>query len=119
VRRRLSPVERAALDRESLRRAREGTSVANDVLCVQAFAERGIPVGEIEPRVNVLTFNAWRAVGRFVRKGEKAVKLPVIIPVAGEAAEGEEPEIHKRRGWAYVFHVSQTETRVVDRSLLD
>jgi hypothetical protein len=109
--RRLSVEERAALDRESLDRARGGVSVMNEAAAVRAFMERGIPEGEIIPRVNVLTFNAWRALGRFVRKGEHGVKLTVWVPVKGPAEDGEEEATGKRAVTAVVFHVSQTEAR--------
>ena len=39
------------------------------------FAAKGIPPESILPRVNVLTFWAWKALGRSVRNGEHGVRV--------------------------------------------
>ena len=109
---RLTPEERAALDRAALQRARSGASLMNEAQAIREFVERGIPEEEIRPRENVLTFNAWRAVGRYVRKGEHGVKLTVWVPVVEDDPRGGEPTVTgKRAVSAVVFHESQTEAR--------
>jgi hypothetical protein len=87
----------------------------NDAVAIMAFAECGIDPEEIEPRQNVLTFNAWKGAGRRVAKGAMSVKVTVWVPKSGKdgdekpAKEGEK----KKRGGMYpkttcLFHVSQT-----------
>ena len=61
--------------RDALERARNGSSFRNEAEVIGAFAERGIPVEQIIPRENVLTYRAWQAVGRQVKRGEKGVRL--------------------------------------------
>jgi hypothetical protein len=67
----------------------------------EGFMEKGIPSDDIKPRENVFTFNAWKALNRVVKRGEKGVKITTFIP---------DPE----KGKTYpktttVFHISQTE----------
>jgi antirestriction protein ArdC len=45
----------------------------------QGFAAKGIPEAEIKPRENVFTYQAWRALGRQVRRGEHSVKVVTFI----------------------------------------
>ena len=49
---------------EALERARSSNSTANFSAIYAGFTAKGIPFGDITPRVNVLTFNAWKALGR-------------------------------------------------------
>lgn len=118
--RRRTPAEIAELRAESLSRAVGGFSMSNYGLIFDGFTAKGIPMEDIEPRVNVFTYNAWRALGRQVRKGEKGVKVYSWIPAGpgkGEdvgASRGDEKgEKSKRDGmWcvgATVFHISQTD----------
>jgi hypothetical protein len=107
--------------KESLGRALENRSEANYETIFEGFAELGIEEEDIEPRVNVFTFNAWRALGRHVKKGQHGVKITTWIPVRGkegekEAAGGAPPAPgDKSKGGKLrpktctVFHVSQTE----------
>jgi len=114
---RLTAEERAELDRAALSRARGGASVFNEAMAVAEFVARGIPEADIRPRENVLTFNAWRALGRYVRKGEHGVKLTVWVPVVEDDPRGGEPTVTgKRAVSAVVFHESQTEAREAVRS---
>jgi hypothetical protein len=57
--------------------------------------------------------NAWKALGRSVRKGEHGVKVVTFIECSGvgrDPASGEEKAVSYRRPWTTtVFHVSQTE----------
>jgi len=60
---------------DALNRARAGNSMLNYQAILAGFSARGIPSSEIIPRENVLTYNAWQAIGRQVKKGEKGVKV--------------------------------------------
>src|SRR5260370_20800320 len=64
---------------ESLKRAVYGQSLSNFPAIFQGFAAKGIPESEIKPRENVFTFDAWKALGRYVRKGEHGVKVVTFI----------------------------------------
>ncbi len=95
---------------ETLARIQNGFS-KNDALVVALFAARGIDPAEIEPRENVLTYRAWQAKGRQVRKGEKSVRISTYIPVPAklDSVTGKVLEPASTRPWtAAVFHVSQT-----------
>lgn len=62
---------------------------------------------------NVAGFNAWRKLGRFVKKGEKGILIIAPAPFRRQAdattADGEEPELGMRFKAAYVFDVAQTD----------
>ena len=93
-----------AISQEALTRARSGQSLANEAITIQEFVRRGLSVDDIQPRVNVLTFWAWKALGRSVRKGEHGVKLTTWIPFEKkDGTEGVRPKT------CVVFHVSQTD----------
>lgn len=97
---------REEISRQALERAQGGNSVANYAAIYEGFAAKGIPASEIEPRVNVFTYNAWRAIGRQVRKGEKGVKVFTFAPVTDK----DSGEIIGKRPWSStVFHISQTD----------
>lgn len=100
---------------DALGRARGGQSFANYPAIFAGFMAKWIPEDDIMPRENVLTFAAWRALGRTVRKGEHGVKVFTFVPVPDrkmtDAATGAETI---RKGGTVpkgttVFHVSQTE----------
>ena len=96
---------------EALRRAVSGQSFSNFPAIFQGFAAKGIPESEIKPRENVFTFNAWKALGRVVRRGEHGVKVTTFIDSKSKEIDqdtGESKTI--RRPWiTTVFHISQTE----------
>jgi hypothetical protein len=100
---------------ESLSRAQNGQSLANYTAIFEGFAAKGIAEAEILPRENVFTFNAWRALGRIVRKGEHGVKVLTWVTAKGTGAEAVTPEgSTKTAGFKFcrtttVFHLSQTE----------
>jgi antirestriction protein ArdC len=101
---------------EALSRAQSGQSMANWVPIFEGFAAKGIPMEEIKPRENVLTYHAWRAKGRQVRKGEHGVKcLTYVRPKRkGEQAPPDaDANTKDKRGlipWSTtVFHESQTD----------
>ena len=90
---------------EALARAEQGESFVNYPAIYSGFAAKGIAESEIQPRVNVLTFQAWKAKGRVVRRGEHGVKVITWIPVTDKQTG----EITGKRPWtSTVFHISQT-----------
>lgn len=101
---RMTAAEREAMQQEALGRARACRSAANMIAVIAEFTERGIPASEIIPGENVLTFNAWKALGRHVKRGEKGVRVCTMRPVKDDAGE----VAGKAFTTAYVFHVSQT-----------
>ena len=100
---------------EALTRAISGQSLSNFPAIFQGFAAKGIPESEIKPRENVFTFDAWKALGRYVRKGEHGVKVVTFIETVSRETDpdtGERKLI--RRPWSTtVFHISQTEAKGV------
>lgn len=115
---RKSPAERQQMALEALSRARSNPSMANFGTVIEAFAARGIDPCDIDPKTNVFTYNAWRALGRQVRRGEKSVKITTFIPT-GPKDEPTAPQTQPNgtpapsRGMrpvtACVFHISQTD----------
>ena len=103
-------VQATALDR-----ARNGQALTNSPAIIAGFVEKGIPEADIRPRENVFTFQAWRALGRSVRKGEHGVKVHTFVPMTAEVKDAETGEVKVRAYSAprstTVFHVSQTEAR--------
>jgi N-terminal domain of anti-restriction factor ArdC len=97
---------------EALDRAISSASFANYPAIYQGFLAKGIPETDIKPRENVFTFQAWKAKGRSVRKGEHGVKVVTFItigdktdPVTGEKIS----DGYRRPHTTTVFHLSQTE----------
>ena len=98
----------------ALNRAQSGLSLINYPAIISGFAARGIPEDQIRPRENVFTFDAWKAQGRFVRKGEHGVKVITRVPITRTVDEedgtGPHSAVVGTRPWSTtVFHVSQTE----------
>ena len=74
------------------------------------FTAKGIPESEIKPRENVFTYNAWRALGRQVRRGEHGVKVLTFIDCQKRDEEtGQLKERFRRPSSTTVFHISQTD----------
>ena len=96
---------------ESLKRAVHGQSFSNFPAIFQGFVAKGIPESEIKPRENVFTFQAWKALGRVVRRGEHGVKVTTFIESKGKEIDSDtgERKIFRRPWTTTVFHVSQTE----------
>ena len=94
--------------REALARATGNQSTMNYAAIFEGFAAMGIAEADITPRENVFTFNAWRAKGRFVRKGEHGVKCVTWVTKTSTSETGE-PEARRFCTNTTVFHVSQTE----------
>ena len=102
-------ITRDQIEREALANATQGQSVANYDAIFEGFEAMGIDADDIRPRENVFTFNAWKALGRVVRRGQHGVTVVTFIvskktdPETGEETESK----HARR--TTVFHVSQTD----------
>ena len=92
------------IEQESLERAQSGNSAANYTAIFLGFQEKGIPFSEIKPRENIFTFNAWKALNRVVKRGEKGVQIVAWIPFKNK--NGEQTVRPKT---TTVFHISQTE----------
>lgn len=103
----------AELQDQALTRAKVGQSTANFAPIINGFAERGIPVEDILPRENVFTFNAWKALGRKVKKGEHGVRVSTFREGTRTERNQETGEVEVksfRSPWfTTVFHLSQTE----------
>ncbi len=102
----------SVIQTEALDRAQSGSSFSNYAAIFSGFAEKGISETEIQPRVNVFTFHAWKALGRCVRKGEHGVKVCTFVKMdkAVRGADGgEKVESFSRPRMTTVFHVSQTD----------
>jgi hypothetical protein len=112
-RRRLSPQEKQQRAREALQAIQNNPSMANFGQVIEAFAARGFDPCDIDPKVNVLTYAAWTALGRQVRRGEKSVKVTTWHPIedrnAAPAAPGARPSVKMRPVTACLFHISQTD----------
>jgi len=99
---------------EALERARNGQTWANYPQIFAGFIEKGISENDIKPRENIFTFQAWKALGRSVKKGEHGVKVVTFIDCTGrvdvDQNTGEEKQTSYRRPHTTtVFHISQTE----------
>ncbi len=103
------------IQQEALGRAIGGQSMTNWPAIIHGFIAKGIPESEIRPRENCLTYNAWRALGRQVRRGEHGVKVLTFLPARErdetDPTTGERKLVRRSsRPWtATVFHVSQTD----------
>ncbi len=97
--------------REALSRAVSGKTLSNYPAIFQGFIAKGIPEPEIRPRENVFTFQAWKALGRHVRRGEHGVRVLTFIETASNEIDKDtgEPKIVRRPWSSTVFHISQTD----------
>jgi antirestriction protein ArdC len=76
----------------------------------------GIYIANAEPRMNVFTFNSWKALGRVVKKGQHGIKIVTTIACTKKDCEtGEEVAVKKVKNTT-VFHISQTEAIDTDPS---
>jgi antirestriction protein ArdC len=97
------------LPSRALAKARGGESTCNYRAIIQGFLAMGIAEDNILPRVNVLTFHAWRALGRSVSKGQHGVQVTTFVSVSKKAEDGGESKTHNMPRMTTVFHISQTE----------
>jgi len=100
---------------EALSRALTGKTWSNFPAIIQGFKARGIPEDQILPRENVFTYQAWRALGRQVRKGEHGVKVVTFIKRDKKTEDTETGEV-KLQTYSVprtvsVFHISQTDAK--------
>lgn len=104
-------MKRDDIEREALTKAVTGQSLVNYPAIIAGFTAKGIPESEILPRENVLTFHAWKALGRSVRKGEHGVKVITRIACSREieTTEGRQTVGYTRPWTTTVFHISQTD----------
>lgn len=100
---------KSAIQQESLERARFGQSVSNYPAIYRGFAEKGIPESEINPRENIFTYAAWKALGRQVRRGEHGVKVMTVRTGTKRDTRTGEESRYSFPTRSTVFHVSQTE----------
>lgn len=94
---------------EALSRAVNGLSLGNYPAIFTGFMAKGVPESEIRPRENVFTYQAWRALGRQVRRGEHGVKVVTFVEMAKEDKETGEKKPFRRPWTTTVFHISQTD----------
>src|SRR2546423_12429658 len=101
------------LQQEALDRATTGQALTNYPAIYAGFMAKGIAEADIRPRETVFTFNAWKAVGRSVKRGEHGVKVLTFIScdrTTRDPSTGEEKtEGYRRPHTTTVFHISQTE----------
>ena len=99
---------------EALNRATTNQSLSNYPAIFSGFMEKGIPESEIRPRENIFTFNAWKALGRVVRKGEHGVKVVTYVEFGPGKPDPQTGEMDSRKTGGRkprtttVFHISQT-----------
>ena len=99
---------------EALTRAENCRSSINIAMVMMYFSEKGIPENDIRPGENVLTFNAWKAKGRSVKKGEHGCKITTYITKKKDKKGEEEYTFPKT---VAVFHRSQT-VEIFDKKIL-
>jgi hypothetical protein len=92
---------------DALNRAENPRNLINIQTVFEAASAKGI--ADAMPGENVLTFNAWKAKGRVVKKGEKALAmLPVFYSRDVRDPSSGDVQTQKHAGRAAVFHISQT-----------
>lgn len=97
------------IQKKALSNAVSGESLANYDAIFNGFALMGINMADVKPRENVFTFNAWKALGRVVKKGQHGIKIVTVVSCTKKDREtGEEVPVKKIKTTT-VFHVSQTE----------
>jgi hypothetical protein len=104
-------INASASSLDSLKRAVSGQSFTNFPAIFSGFAAKGIPESEIKPTENVFTFQAWKAFGRVVRRGEHGVKIATFIESKSKEIDKDtgEPRVVRRPWTTTVFHISQTD----------
>lgn len=98
-------MDKQTLSLESLARAKAGDSLLNFPAIYTGFQSKGIALVDIKPRENVFTYNAWKALGRQVRRGESGVKCVTWV----DTTDKESGDSRKFCRSTTVFHISQTD----------
>ena len=102
--------DHSAIDQQALANATSNISMTNYPAIIAGFVAKGIPVDQIKPRENVFTFNAWRALGRTVCKGEHGVQIHTWVPMSKKDPDtGESKSIGRKPRTTTVFHIMQTD----------
>lgn len=101
--------EQNKLQSRALAKARSGESTCNYKAIFDGFMAMGVAADDILPRTNVLTFHAWKALGRSVIKGRHGVKVTTFIQVARAEADTGELKGRSMPRVTTVFHISQTD----------
>jgi len=106
-------MNKAELAEQALTNAVTNASTMNYDAIINGFVAKGIDIEDIKPRENVFTFNAWKALGRVVCKGEKGVAVVTYVKCKKKntetGEEGGEEQSFRRPKTTYVFHISQTQ----------
>ena len=112
-------MDKQQIQQQALSNARNGVSLANYATIFQGLSEKGIAETDIQPRVNVFTFHAWKALGRQVRKGEHGVKVCTYVPMDKVVEDNGERKVEcwKAPRMTTVFHISQTD--LIGESMVD
>lgn len=100
---------RKGLQREALTNALSGQSTMNYQAIMDGFTAKGIPLADIQPRLNIFTYTAWGWMGRTVRKGERGVKVCTFVPYRVRDKDTGDPKTVSMPRQTTVFHISQTE----------
>ena len=82
----------AIIQAEALANATQGDSLANFPAIYAGFMARGIPETDIQPRENIFTFNAWKALGRVVKRGEHGVRVQTFVPMTKKTRDDDGTE---------------------------
>lgn len=110
----MTKMSREEIAAEALARAEQGSSMANYPAIFEGFMAKGIAPADIAPRENVFTFNAWKAKGRSVKKGEHGVKVVTFIDCTDKQRDPSTGDVtetgYRRAHTTTVFHISQTES---------
>jgi antirestriction protein ArdC len=106
---------KSEIQAEALANATQNNSLTNYPAIYEGFAAMGIAEEDIKPRENVFTYNAWKALGRQVMKGQHGVRVVTWIH-KGEKKDAAGNVV--QRGARFprtttVFHVSQTTPVIV------
>ncbi|HEY8096944.1 MAG TPA: ArdC-like ssDNA-binding domain-containing protein [Methylobacter sp.] len=101
-------MNKQAIQHQALKNAITNQSTMNYEGIFDGFMEKGISPDDIKPRENIFTFDAWLALGRVVRKGEKGVKVVTFIKCEKKDKESGEVAHFRRPKTTTVFHISQT-----------
>ena len=105
-------MQATTIQNEALSNARNNASISNYPAIFDGFMDKGIAETDIEPRVNVFTFHAWKALGRQVRKGEHGIRIVTWITCRArkENQEDDQSDTYRRPKATTVFHITQTDT---------
>ena len=102
-------MNQSQIQSEALHNATTQTSMRNYPDIFDGFLAMGIDESDIKPRENIFTFNAWKAKGRIVSKGEHGVRIITYVAMSKTDEDTGEVSNFRHPRKTTVFHVSQTE----------